>query len=144
MYQSTLDNACNESSYYEHRTVTVLIDINVRKIRIVMYRLQWRIQDFPGGGGASTPRGMPTYYLTFFSRKLHENEEIFTQRGAKLITMAYNKQIEVLAASGPSVPQTLNVDEFLCIGIWCCNVHKLSQLHSLKYFHRRNAASSTR
>ena len=34
---------------------------------------------FPTGGCAN-PGGAPTYYLTNFSRKLHENEEILVQR----------------------------------------------------------------
>ena len=42
---------------------------------------QWRIQDFPDGGGANPRGGAPTYYLTNFSQKLHENEENLTQRG---------------------------------------------------------------
>ena len=36
------------------------------------YRLQWRIQDFPdgGGGGCANPKvGAPTYYLATFSPK---------------------------------------------------------------------------
>ena len=42
---------------------------------------QWRIQDFPEEG-ALTPKGrVPTYYLANFSRKLHENKEIWGQRG---------------------------------------------------------------
>ena len=42
--------------------------------------LQGRIQDFPEGG-APTPEGVPKYYLTNFSRKLHENEEILARNG---------------------------------------------------------------
>ena len=38
---------------------------------------QWRIQDF---SGAPTPKGAPTYLMTNFSRKLHENEEILAQK----------------------------------------------------------------
>ena len=46
--------------------------------------LQWWIQDFPEGG-TPTPDGAPTYYLTNFSQKLHENKEILAQRrGASL------------------------------------------------------------
>ena len=43
---------------------------------------QWRIQDFPRGGGAPTPKvGVLTY---FFGRKLHENERIWTpSRGGR-------------------------------------------------------------
>ena len=40
---------------------------------------QWRIQDFPRGGGAPTPEvGVRTY---FFGRKLHENERILAPGG---------------------------------------------------------------
>ena len=38
---------------------------------------------FPRGGGANPKGGAPTYYLANFSRKLHENEEIWGQRGAR-------------------------------------------------------------
>ena len=40
---------------------------------------QWRIQDFPEGV-RQPRRGAPTYYLTNFFRKLHENEEMLVQR----------------------------------------------------------------
>ena len=43
---------------------------------------QWRIQDFPEGG-ANLGGEAPTNYLANFPRKLHENEEIFSQRGAR-------------------------------------------------------------
>ena len=43
--------------------------------------IQWRIQDFPDGGAPTPEGGAPTYYLTNFSQKLHENEENLTQRG---------------------------------------------------------------
>ena len=36
---------------------------------------QWRIQDYRSGL-RQTQRGAPTYYLTNFSLKLHENEDI--------------------------------------------------------------------
>ena len=42
---------------------------------------QWRIQDFPDGGAPTPERGAPTYYLTNFSQKLHENEENLTPEG---------------------------------------------------------------
>ena len=35
---------------------------------------------FPRGGCSNSRGGAPTYYLTNFSRKLHENEEILVQR----------------------------------------------------------------
>ena len=38
---------------------------------------------FPRRGGANPREGAPTYYLTNFSQKLHENEENFTQRGGR-------------------------------------------------------------
>ena len=44
---------------------------------------QWRIQDFPEEG-ALTPKGRPTYYLANLFQKLHENEEILGQRGARV------------------------------------------------------------
>ena len=34
---------------------------------------------FPRGGGANPKGGAPTYYLTNFCQKLHENEEILDQ-----------------------------------------------------------------
>ena len=37
---------------------------------------QWRIQDFPRGGGAPTPKS--AIIFQFFCRKLHENERIWT------------------------------------------------------------------
>ena len=39
---------------------------------------------FPRGDGASPKGGAPTYYLANFSRKLHENEEIFYQKGTRV------------------------------------------------------------
>ena len=42
---------------------------------------QWRIQDFPEEGALTPKGGAPTYYLAIFSLKLHENEEIWGQRG---------------------------------------------------------------
>ena len=42
---------------------------------------QWRIQDFPEEGALTPNGGVPTYYLANFSRKLHENEEIWGQGG---------------------------------------------------------------
>ena len=39
---------------------------------------------FPRGGGANPRGGAPTYYLVIFSQKLHENEEILSQRGARV------------------------------------------------------------
>ena len=40
----------------------------------IRHTLQWQILDFPGG--RQPLRGAPTYYLTNFSQKLHENKEI--------------------------------------------------------------------
>ena len=42
---------------------------------------QGQIQDFPERGMpiAKPQRVVPTYYLAKFSRKLHENEEIWTE-----------------------------------------------------------------
>ena len=39
---------------------------------------------FPRGGGTNPRGGAPTYYLVNFSQKLHENEEILGQRGARV------------------------------------------------------------
>ena len=39
---------------------------------------------FPRGGGANPKEGAPTYYLANFSKKLHENEEIWGQRGGRV------------------------------------------------------------
>ena len=48
----------------------------------IVISLQWRIQDFPRGGGAPTPQvGVRTYFI---GRKLHENERILTPRGARV------------------------------------------------------------
>ena len=47
----------------------------IRCILLWMVTIQWRIQDFPEGG-ANPLRGAPTYHLTNFSSKLHENKEI--------------------------------------------------------------------
>ena len=44
------------------------------------FRKQWRIQDFPEGG-APTPKS--AIIFLFFCRKLHENERIWTPRGAR-------------------------------------------------------------
>ena len=38
---------------------------------------------FSRGGGANPKGGAPTYYLTNFCRKLHENEEILGRGGAR-------------------------------------------------------------
>ena len=40
--------------------------------------MQWRIQDFPQGGGANSQK---CYYFSIFCRKLHENERIWTPGG---------------------------------------------------------------
>ena len=40
--------------------------------------MQWRIQDFPRGGGANSQK---CYYFSIFCWKLHENERIWTPRG---------------------------------------------------------------
>ena len=40
---------------------------------------QWRIQDFPGGGGVSAPTHKSTIIFQSFCRKLHENERIWTE-----------------------------------------------------------------
>ena len=42
---------------------------------------QWRIQDFPEGGGAWTLQGGREHAK--FSRKLHEIERIWTPRGGR-------------------------------------------------------------
>ena len=51
------------------------------KIEVYIDKFQWRIQDFPEEGALTPKAGAPTYYLANFSRKLHENEEIWDQRG---------------------------------------------------------------
>ena len=38
---------------------------------------------FPRGGALTPKGGAPTYYLVNFSRKLHKNEEILGQGGAR-------------------------------------------------------------
>ena len=45
---------------------------------------QWRIQDFLEGGAPTPEVGALTYCLAKFSRKLHENEGNWTERGASL------------------------------------------------------------
>ena len=47
------------------------------------HSVQWRIQDFPEEGALTPKEGALTYYLVNYSRKLHENEEILGQRGAR-------------------------------------------------------------
>ena len=42
---------------------------------------QCQIQDFREGAPTTWGGGVPTYYLTNFSRKLHENEEILVPGG---------------------------------------------------------------
>ena len=44
----------------------------------LMILYQRRIQDFPGGTNPKS--GVSTYYLAKFSRKLHENEENWTEK----------------------------------------------------------------
>ena len=46
-----------------------------------IYCFQWRIQDFPRGGGANSRGGAPTYDFVNFRQKLHENEEILAAGG---------------------------------------------------------------
>ena len=45
---------------------------------------QWRIQDFPQGGGANSQN---CYYFSHFCRKLHENERIWTPRGGASLAL---------------------------------------------------------
>ena len=56
----------------------------LRTVRI----LQWRIQYFPGmrGGGVPTPEEVRQTVIlqSFFPRKLHENERIWTKKGARI------------------------------------------------------------
>ena len=50
-------------------------DLQLVSLIFTTIRYQWRIQDFPLGGGAPTPKvGVLIYY---FCRKLHENEGIW-------------------------------------------------------------------
>ena len=42
---------------------------------------QWRIQDFPRGGGRQPPGGAPGYDFIKFSQKLHEIEKKLVARG---------------------------------------------------------------
>ena len=51
------------------------VAINVSKCSEREHK-QWRIQDFQG----VTP--IPNLYLRIFFQKLHENERIYTERGA--------------------------------------------------------------
>ena len=43
---------------------------------------QWRIQDFPGGGGASTPKSAIIFQI--FCQKPHGNERIWTPRVTRI------------------------------------------------------------
>ena len=43
---------------------------------------QWRIQDFARGGEGANSQNC--YYFSHFCRKLHENERIWTPRGARV------------------------------------------------------------
>ena len=45
----------------------------------MLKNIQSRIQDFPEGAPTRKGGGVPTNYLTNFSWKLHENEEILGQ-----------------------------------------------------------------
>ena len=55
------------------------------QIILVFYQLPVADPGFPRGGGANTKGGgVPTYYLANFSGKLHENEEILGQGGARV------------------------------------------------------------
>ena len=58
----------------------VIISFYIQKRNQSVIHLQWLIQYFPEG--APTPDGAPTYNLTNFSQKLHENEEILAPRFA--------------------------------------------------------------
>ena len=52
----------NSAGFDETSTIIVTLEV-------IQYLNHWRIQDFPGG-------------VKFFCRKLHENERIWTPRGA--------------------------------------------------------------
>ena len=56
--------------------------LNWMDIPSTMESVQWRIQDFPGGGGANFQGGgyKPIIWPNFY-RKLHENERIWTEKG---------------------------------------------------------------
>ena len=62
--------------FIEYVTAKLMI-MNV--VHFGVYGFQWRIQDFPrGGGGANSQK---CYYFSIFCRKLHENERIWTPGG---------------------------------------------------------------
>ena len=61
--------------HYKHEMIGNLSKIS-KKLRI--NRVQWRIQDFPKGGA---PTSRSALIFQFCSRKLHENERIWTPRG---------------------------------------------------------------
>ena len=58
--------ACDRTELFISKQYHKVLDIRT----LILLR-----KGFPRGG-APTPQGAPTYYLTNFSRKLHENEEI--------------------------------------------------------------------
>ena len=72
--QTTLWNTEQTSSKIQSRSP--------RKTKTSLKK-QWRIQDFPDGGGGRLPQreGAPTYYLTNFPQKLHANKKIDPDEG---------------------------------------------------------------
>ena len=57
-----------------------LIQVPQSGPQAIHLNLQWRIQDFPRGGANS----QKCYYFSIFCQKLHENERIWTPRGARI------------------------------------------------------------
>ena len=75
--QFQLPRSINLSERQQHFSITsvdnVPVGLFVTQI-LFLISFQWQIQDFPD-------RRAPTYYLTIFSRKLHENKEIWPTKG---------------------------------------------------------------
>ena len=70
------------------KTLRLLADLVRSYFFHAVFKKKWQNYRFSGGsrisqmGGRQPQRGgAPTYYLTNFSQKLHENEENLTQRG---------------------------------------------------------------
>ena len=72
---------------------------------------------FPRGGGANPTRwgGAQTYYLAKFSQKLHENEEILSQRGAHIPRPPRSATAAIIVKSNQNVAVDYNTSISDCI-----------------------------